>query len=93
MCLAEFAQAVDGAFFLELRAGEEYAAVGSNTSVFTLRVSDEALGIRPAYYPNSTYIALHASLSKGRNPIQKQAALLTLLLLFSSCRRRHSAVL
>jgi hypothetical protein len=38
MCLSEFAQTADGAFFLELRTSEEYAAVGSNTSVFTLRV-------------------------------------------------------
>jgi hypothetical protein len=39
MCLSEFAQTADGAFFVELRASEEYAAVGSSTSFFTLQVS------------------------------------------------------
>uniref|UniRef100_A0A383VIT8 Apple domain-containing protein n=1 Tax=Tetradesmus obliquus TaxID=3088 RepID=A0A383VIT8_TETOB len=36
-CLSDFAQTVDGAFFLELRLNEEYAALGANTSVYTLR--------------------------------------------------------
>jgi hypothetical protein len=66
MCLSEFAQTADGAFFLELRASEEYAAVGSNTSVFTLRVSPALVSAAARLSSSSHQIALLCCAAEGQ---------------------------